>query len=352
MININSPVSRIIRNKYDEYVFFSGTSYLGISANNQFHKLVYRGMKLYGSNYPTSRNSNIRQPVYNEFESYLSDFTGTESAISLSSGFLAGRLIAYYLGNKRNVYFAPRLHPALWINDKSFLEEDFNTWSQHFIKEVNNSDMKNVILVSNSLDSLLGKIYDFTFLLDIRKDINVQVILDDSHGLGIIGNAGKGIMWFLPKSANINYLIVSSLAKAFGVQGGIILGESEIIDSLKKFVFFSASSAISPAYIYAFLNAKKLYDLCREKLFDNVNKFIDLIGDTDFFRFDSRFPVFYSPENAIYELCKKYGIILSSFPYPRSCDENITRIVISAAHTHKDITGLYNVIKFYFDKFL
>jgi 7-keto-8-aminopelargonate synthetase-like enzyme len=305
-------------------------------------------MELYGLNYPTSRISNIRQSIYDEFESYLSELTWMESAISLSSGFLAGQLVAHFLHNKENVYFAPRTHPALWINDASFHEADFNTWSYCFVKEINESNIKDVTLVSNSLDSLLGEIFDFTFLLSIKKDIHIQVILDDSHGLGVIGNNGEGIVSFLPKSDNINYLIVSSLAKAFGVQGGIIVGDRKNTDSLRNSVFFSASSAMSPAYIYAFMNAKTLYDSCREKLFDNVNTFINFIGNNDAFRFDSRFPVFYSPENTIYESCKECGIILSSFPYPRSTDDNVTRIVISASHRHDDIANLYNTLALHF----
>jgi 7-keto-8-aminopelargonate synthetase-like enzyme len=348
MINIKSTTGRTVSNDTDEYLFFSGTSYLGITANKIFHKLLCQGMNLYGSNYPTSRISNVQQPLYNDFESYLSNFMGMENAVTLSSGFLAGRLIATYIAVKDNVFYAPCVHPSLWIDDKSFHLSDFQTWSNDIISQINQADFKNVVIVSNSLDSLMGIVYNFDFLLSIRQDVNIQVIIDDSHGFGVIGKEGQGIVCYLPKANNINYIIISSLAKAYGVLGGVILCDKNIAHSLKNSVFYTGSSAISPAYIYAFFHAQSIYSEMRTRLRNNMSEFIYLIKQSDIFQYDDRFPVYFTNSSELGNFCEKQRIVLSSFPYPKPDDKRITRIVINALHTKNDIHKLFNTIRLYY----
>ncbi|MBK9564524.1 MAG: aminotransferase class I/II-fold pyridoxal phosphate-dependent enzyme [Saprospiraceae bacterium] len=62
---------------------------------------------------------------------------------------------------------------------------------------------------------------------------------------------------------NINFLITASLGKALGITGGIILGKVAIISELRKSTYYTSSSPIIPAYLYAYLNAYNL----RNKLF-------------------------------------------------------------------------------------
>lgn len=345
MIEINSTVSRIVSNSENEYLFFSGTSYLGISSNASFHKLVNKGFKLFGSNFPTSRISNIRLPIYQEFELLLANLVGLESSLTLSSGFLAGRLVVDLLKNNPNVIYAPRVHPSLWIDEKSYFDSDFNDWSNRIVEKINTGDFKQITIVSNSLDSLLGQVYDFSFLLKIKNNIQILIVVDDSHGFGVLGNSGKGIIQYLPEAVNIEYIIVSSLAKAYGVMGGVILSSEKYINFLKESVYFSASSAISPAFIYAFLHSSKLYENQRKKLFDNVNTLATKIGSNCKLAFDLRFPVFFVKQDFIYDICKEKKIILSFFPYPKNSDSHITRIVINSLHTKSDINKLYETIK-------
>jgi len=345
MIEINSTVGRIVSNKENEYLFFSGTSYLGMSSNASFHELINKGFKLLGSNFPTSRISNIRLPIYQEFELFLANFVGLENSLTLSSGFLAGRLVVDLLKNKPNVIYAPRVHPSLWIDEKSYFDSDFIDWSNRIVVNINNGKSKQVTIVSNSLDSLLGQVYDFSFLLKIRKDIQILLVVDDSHGFGILGNSGKGIVQYLPVATNIEFLIVSSLAKSFGVMGGVILSSEKHIKHLKESVYYSASSAISPAFIYAFLHSSKIYENQRKRLFENVNTFASKIGKNCKLNYDLRFPVFFVKQDFIYNVCKEEKIILSSFPYPKNSDSHITRIVINSLHTKSDINRLYESIK-------
>ncbi|MGV3588073.1 MAG: hypothetical protein ACO1OF_13795 [Adhaeribacter sp.] len=97
-----------------EYLYFSGTSYLGMSRNQKFQALLQEGFRQYGLNYSSSRLSNVQLAVFAETENYLATYTGAEAALTISSGLLAGQLVVQALAGSGTFIYAPRTHPALW----------------------------------------------------------------------------------------------------------------------------------------------------------------------------------------------------------------------------------------------
>ena len=344
MLEIVSSVGRKVKDDQKEYVFFHGTSYLGMSTNDQFHELIYEGMRSYGSNYPTSRMSNVRHQLYYVFESKIAEFLGFDQAISVSSGYLAGQLIAGIYDKFDEVYFSPVTHPAL----NPQLPNDilsFSEWTHRVTHQINcHNRCRSVAIVSNSLNSLMGEVYDFSFLLEINDKDNVYVIIDDSHGLGIIGEDGRGVVSFLPYKSNVHYIIVSSLAKAFGVLGGVVLCDNDTADLLRSSAIYAGGSAMSLAYIYAFLNASDIYKKQREKLLFNISLFNRLIENKHSLHHDNRFPVYYCGKTGFAEYCLEHGIIVSSFPYPFPESNSVTRIVVNSLHETEDLIKLSFVL--------
>src|SRR5437762_1440775 len=86
-----------------EYLFFSGYSYLGMNHVTEFRELVKKGTDKYGVLYPSSRISNTRLAIYEEFENHLSEMTGMEETVSFSSGYLAGETISDLLSSYKNI---------------------------------------------------------------------------------------------------------------------------------------------------------------------------------------------------------------------------------------------------------
>ena len=78
------------------------------------------------------------------------------------------------------------------------------------------------------------KFYDFDFVKEIRKDKNIILVVDDSHGIGVINNNGMGAIVDFPKQENIENVVVASMAKALGVDAGIVLASNKIINKLKS----------------------------------------------------------------------------------------------------------------------
>lgn len=323
---------RIITIDSKSYLYFGGTSYLGIATNQKFNKILSKEIEKWGSFYGSSRNSNIQLSIYDEFETYFSNMVCAENSLSISSGTLAGKLVIEHLSTKKNVFFHyPKTHPA--ILEKNSLPLFINDKLHPKVKK-----SKNIVI---TLDAVLsGEITatNLNFLDDIPQEINLTLVVDESHSLGVLGNNGNGIFSSINHS-NINRkIMVSSLGKALGLAGGIIASDNYFINEIKQNSMFVSSSGMNPAYLATFLKSKEIYNCQKEKLSSNLD-FLSKKLDTKKFNFNKNYPVIYLENNQIYKYLFKKGIVITNFKYP-TYEKTMNRIVISANHTIDDLEKL------------
>ena len=183
-------ISRSLWHEGKEYLFFSGTSYLGLSSNEEFHKILKDGIDKFGSNHPMSRISNVRFEIYHQFEKqFATDFLA-EDCTSL----------------KYNIFISPEAHPALWSGlSLSTNNISHNTWIEQIITKLNLNEGRNNVIFCNSLNSLSGEVYDFDWIDKIKHKINITLVIDDSHGIGVIGTNGKGVIENVEKYVSMKY---------------------------------------------------------------------------------------------------------------------------------------------------
>ncbi|MBK7871725.1 MAG: aminotransferase class I/II-fold pyridoxal phosphate-dependent enzyme [Saprospiraceae bacterium] len=329
----------------EEWLYFSGTSYLGMAQNIDFQKILHESIQRYGTNFGGSRLSNLRFKIFEEAEDYLAQWTGAEAALTVSSGTLAGQLVVKALHNNKNRYFAPGVHPALF-GEGDYSELSYNNWTDFIIKEVNKFK-KPVALFSNTLDPLRAKQFDFSWLDYLPNDIPITLILDDSHGIGVMGKNGAGIFSTIQTPDNVELIVVASLGKALAIPGGVILGNKNFIENIWQSPFFGGASPIVPAYLDAFLQAKELYQQAWQILLNRIKTFTKGTKDLHLFQKIPDYPVFYTPKNELVNYLQGYKVLISSFPYPTAQDARITRVVLNAAHTEQDVMELIDLIKYF-----
>ncbi len=336
----NNPGRTTICNQ-KEYLFFSGYAYLGVQHHEHFNELVLDGLKQYGWLFPSSRISNTGLSIYETFENLLSSITNSAKTVSLSSGFSAGTLASgLFKGHPTSV--CPVAHPAINKLQQELIT--FDKWAERTLNSMHEQSFaKTPVLMADSVNPLNGEINDFDFLKFI--DEPVIVIVDDSHGIGLIGNNGAGISSFLPKRNNIEYIITYSLSKAFSINGGAISCSSaataQLIQSLPE---FTASTAIAPALVHAFIYGQNIYQTQRTKLLSNIATLKKLLAINEHIYNDDRLPIFILPEQLDEAYFKQYQIIISSFAYPNPQANKINRVVLNALHTQEDLCTLANII--------
>ena len=323
------------------YLYCSGTGYLGIAHNPVFAALLAAGLARYGTNYGSSRNSNLRLRIYAEAEDYLARYTSAVAALTVSSGYLAGQMAVKSLAAFGDFEYAPGTHPAAWLADApahSLPALNFNTWAARLMERLHTEPQKPLVIVSNSLDPLRGQHHDFSWAQRLPTHRPLTLLIDDSHGFGVTGPDGAGLFPQLRVPAGVRLVVVTSLGKACGIPGGAVFSsDAEFITRLRHSAFFAASSPVVPAYLQAFLQAAPVYAEARQRLAANVAHFTQATTETGLLHSFDGFPVFYTPVNELAGFLFQRGIWISSFPYPAPTDAPITRIVLSALHTADDV---------------
>lgn len=330
-----------------EHLFCSGTSYLGISSSRKFQECLMEGMQRYGTNYSSSRHSNLQLQVYAEAEEYLAAYTGAEAALTMSSGYLAGQALVQTLQGSGHFIYAPATHPAVWRStaDAPDPRQEYEAWVTQLLSEVANLSAQHIILVCNSLDPLKASSYSFSWLASLPKKKQITLLVDDSHGFGVTGTDGAGIFSQLKnRFPDIRLIVANSFGKAFGIPAGVILGDKQLIEQLQNSIYFGGASPAVPAYLYAFLNCKDVFAEAREQLFSNIRHFREQLDWPELFSFFDHYPVFSTRRKELCPFLLEHKVLISSFRYPTPADAPITRVILNSLHTAEDIQRLASFI--------
>jgi 7-keto-8-aminopelargonate synthetase-like enzyme len=221
----------------------------------------------------------------------------------------------------------------------------FSDWANETTHAINhNNYSKPPVILSDSVNQLTAEVYDFSFLNNIQQ--KVICIIDDSHGMGLLGSQGEGISSRLPRNENIEYIITYSLSKAMNIQAGAVsCSNKNTADKIRKTNWYTSVTPPSPAMLYAFCNASFIYQLQREKLAQLKKELQKLISGIQGVHFHIDLPVFILPEVFDEDFFSKKGIIISSFAYPDPTGKKINRAVINALHTNDDLKKLAMAIR-------
>jgi 8-amino-7-oxononanoate synthase len=337
----NHLPSRIITISNQEYLWFSGTSYLGMPHHQGFRENFTKALTQYGMSWGSSRNNNIRLDIYEKAEIELAKFANMPAALTVSSGMWAGQLVVNFLQKpKTRFFFAPKTHPALWNGSSLQLEDwemglNYAQWASLIVEKIKECTAENIVICSDSVGSPYVEAFDFQWTNELPEDKNITVVVDASHSFGIM----NGI-----QSRSTKFIITSSLNKAMGMTGGVIFSDSETVSSIRQLPMFAGASPMMPALLETFMNSLDYFAEQQQKLSENITYFNSLIPKKPFFDSIENYPAYCTHKSGVHEFLKENGIMTACFPYPTATDLPVTRLVISALHLEEDLVKLARTI--------
>ena len=355
-----------------------------------FRAALSEGIGRYGTVFSASRNNNLQLKIYEEAEDFLAKWTCAEAALTVTSGLLAGQLAINLLKNKigtnneKTVFiYAPSAHPAVWEAPPPYIFKNQGDFERNVVATVEKEQNAPIVIVSNAVDMLMCQTFDFSWITQLNDNQDITLLIDDSHGIGVTSENGSGIFQKIRHlaKASVKIIVIASLAKALGIPGGVILSDETAINSIRQNPLFVGASPIVPAYLFAFLAAQPMYTAARETLKNNIGTFNNALEknrpnspnlsvESPIFSQNTEgsiftpsniashcearsnqtsnlfktpfagYPVFFTPENALFDALYKEKIFISHFAYPKPNDPPITRVVLSALHTQADIEYL------------
>ncbi len=328
-----------------DYLYFSGTSYLGIAQDMGFLNVLADNLFEFGANHGQSRINNIRLRVVDEFEESFAQSAGSESAAVFSSGYLA--CIAAWkslVADADEVWIAPDAHPAVIPDGYSpAVQLNFIQWKRACLEQSEALSARRILIIGNAVDPFECEIRDYAWVREIAKKHDVRQLIDDSHAFGTLGDSIYGTyrQW---KSPGVNLVVSGSLGKGLGLPAGIVLGEGFQIDRIKDTPLFGGASPASPGHLATFLVMEARYLEKKAWLMDACGIFARETADIWEIKGSPHFPAFVYTEDKWVTEFEKAGIITSSFPYPTPQSRRVNRIVISGFHETDDLLYLSDII--------
>ncbi|SFR31296.1 7-keto-8-aminopelargonate synthetase [Robiginitalea myxolifaciens] len=356
-LEINQFPGAAFQDGFRDYLNFAGTAYLAMQAQPYFQDAIARYTKQWGTHWGASRIGNLQLGIFARVESEIAQWTGAATALTLSSGFLAARLlIESSLSQGFTLYYAPSTHAALLPPGAT----RYSNWKQlveAMLNQLKSNDEARPALVCDTLDFEQGPIplteslQRSGFLAQMAPHLNqIALIADDSHGLGILGLKGSGLYRELAGFGFSQVSVCASLGKAMGIPAGVILGPAEQQLLLKEHPLFVGASPCAPGPLAALGEGlqKGWYFRQLQRLQKNCNYFEGLVRGMHGLNSFPDYPVFTFSNPKLAEYLLANGMVITHFRYPaEASDDSRSRIVIHAGHSQAQLTLLGQAISSY-----
>lgn len=219
-------------------ISFVSNDYLGFTKHPKIINAGKDALNLFGSGAGSSPLIGGQSILHDKLEQTIADFFNKEDAITFTSGYAANSGTLLPLVNNEDLVVldmgvhASILEGAVLTNKKYFLHNDIVSLER--ILNQNKKKYNNVVIVVDGVYSQDGDIAPLDKISLLAKEYNAFLIVDDAHGIGVIGKEGKGVFELYDIYDKVD-LITGTFSKTFASVGGYVAGNKEIITFLKFF---------------------------------------------------------------------------------------------------------------------
>jgi len=211
--------------------YFGGCDYFRLSWNGEVRSAIRRGLALHGPNVAASRATTGNHPLYAAFERDLARAFGFPAAILTSSGYLAPLVaVQGFRGAVDHVFLAATAHGCL--RDAADLlgvpQTGFDSVDALRARLADLPTSGRPLVLTNGLSPLDGTMSPVRELLAVLPERG-RLLVDDAHGVGTLGNRGRGTLEALGVR-DPRVVLTGTFSKAFGCYGGFVLGSKAFRD--------------------------------------------------------------------------------------------------------------------------
>ena len=256
MLSIPSPFFRpndgrdgtmaIIQGK--KYINFAWCNYLGLNEHPSVTEAAKAALDRFGTCISASRMVAGEIPLHRTLEEEIAEFCGTEDALLFVSGHAANvSTIGTLMNDGDLVVHDEFVHNSAVVGiqlsgaaSRSFRHNNLDQCEK--ILREHRGNYQNALIIIEGLYSTEADIPDLARLVEIKERYGAWLMVDDAHGLGVLGERGSGLAEHCgvdPKKIDI---LMGTLSKTLASCGGYIAGEGALIEILK----FTA-----PGFVYS-----------------------------------------------------------------------------------------------------
>ncbi len=275
---IESEQDTVVKIDGKECLMFGSNSYLGLTNHPKLKEASKIAIDKYGSGCAGSRFLNGTLDLHLELESKLAKFVNKEEALVFSTGYQVNLGVISSIPGRHDLIILDEYDHACIIdgarlsfgkvrkyahNDMAALEKILSKAPDGIVK----------LIVVDGVFSMEGDIAKLPEIVELAKKYNANIMVDDAHGLGVLGKNGEGTAAHFGMTKDVD-IIMGTFSKSLASIGGFVAASFDTINYLKhtaRSLIFSASIApANAASVIAALDILKAEPERIEKLWENT----------------------------------------------------------------------------------
>ena len=357
---LQSPQGANIIVDGQHYINFCSNDYLGLANHPKVITAMQTAASQYGVGSGASHLVNGHSDCHHQLEDALAQFTGRERALLFSTGYMANMGVIAAVVGRGDTVLEDRLNHASLIDGGLLSRAQFKRFHHndvdHLAEQLTKAGEKGrKLVVVDGVFSMDGDIAPLPELANICQTHNAHLMVDDAHGIGILGETGAGCAEHFALSQQELPILIGTFGKAFGTFGAFVAGSHTLIESLIQFarpyIYTTAMPPAIAAATQASLHIIKTEPERREQLHQRIAQFRAGCAAMKLRLMQSHSPIqplVLGDDAQVLSIAnglKKQGVLVGAIRPPTVPEgSGRLRITLSASHSEADIAQLLDAL--------
>jgi 8-amino-7-oxononanoate synthase len=247
---ISSPQAVVINIDGKQVINFSSNDYLGLANHPEVVESFKKATNTYGVGSGSAHLICGHSAAHHALEEELAEFTGRDRALLFSTGYMANLGVISALLNRGDSVFEDRLNHASLLEGGLLSGARFKRYQHHDLNDLQKKMQGRVgrsLIVTDGIFSMDGDAAKLSELVGLANNDETWLMVDDAHGLGVLGKTGGGIVQHNGLTQQQVPVLMGTLGKSFGTFGAFVAGSNVLIETLiqkaRSYVFTTALPA-------------------------------------------------------------------------------------------------------------
>lgn len=350
---LDSIQSRSVVFQGRRMMMLASNSYLDLISHPQIQNYTAQILQTYGAGSGGSRLTTGTTTLHIQLEQKLAEFKHTEAALVFNTGYTANLAVISALADPSWIIFSDQLNHASIIDGCRLSRASVVVYRHNDMNDLEEKILAHRpcrgLIVSDAVFSMDGDILNLPKLVELGETYQLLTMVDEAHSTGVIGNTGRGIMEYYHDCCPMPDILMGTLSKSIGSEGGFVCARKNIIDYLinkaRGFIFSTSLSPVSMAASYMGLCILEQEPERTRQLQENVAYFCGRLREEGI-EADSEtaiVPILIGEEGAALrcqERLQELGYFLSAIRYPTVAKHSARlRVALMSSHTKEELSA-------------
>jgi len=338
---------------------FCSNDYLGLAAHPLVREAMHKGIDQYGAGAGAAHLINGHSRAHHQLEQELAEFTGRSRALLFSTGYMANLGVVTALMQRGDHILADRHNHASLLDaallSGARLMRYEHAQADHAAQRLHARRAAETLIMTDGVFSMGGDIAPLKELASLAQQHQAWLLVDDAHGIGVLGEKGKGTLEHYGLSQQQVPILMGTLGKALGGFGAFVAGSEELIETLiqsaRSYIYTTATPPALAQAVRAALRLVQTEPERRSHLQQLIRYFRSGAAERGLPLADSLTPIQPLPVGdsalavQLADALLVQGIQITAIRPPTvTAEEACLRITLSAAHTEAQLDQLLDTL--------